>query len=130
MPALAHSYAVLYEGEAFQAALEGCADASGDLGTRGEVMAELAYQSWLRPTLWQQQPDRVQIDCWIAEAMELNRQPTEARVKALTAMTFAHASSDRVTDGQGTATEATRIAELLDRDDLRFLACLGQLGSR
>ena len=125
--ALAHSYAVLYEGEAFQAALEGCADASGDLGTRGEVMAELAYQSWLRPTLWQQQPDRAQIDRWIAEAMELNRQPTEARVKALTAMTFAHASSDRVTDGQGTATEATRIAELLDRDDLRFLACLGQL---
>ena len=43
--ALAHSYAVLYDGEAFQAALERCADLSDDLETRAEVVAELAYQS-------------------------------------------------------------------------------------
>ena len=82
---LAHAYAVLYDGEGFQRALEQAAELTDDPAVRGELIADLAYESHFRPTLWQRAPDAALVGRWVEEALALNQETTAGRVRALAA---------------------------------------------
>ena len=114
---IAHAHVLKFDGEAFWTAMEKALAATSDDATRGELYAELAYQTATRSGMWMHMPEPELVEGWIDKALELADPNSETRAKALIAR------ARWQPDEHGTAAiEASAIAERLGNLELRSSA--------
>jgi class 3 adenylate cyclase/tetratricopeptide (TPR) repeat protein len=104
-----HASALKYDGEAFVSAMEHALELGAP---KGEVYAELAYQTAQRAGMWQRQLDSSLVEGWIERAVADASDGTPARVRALVARGLWH-------DDLESAREAVATADRLGDAELR-----------
>lgn len=88
-----------------------------DRRTLAELYGELAFETSNRAGMWRRRPDRDLVDGWIAQALELADPGSEARLRALLALSYWNP------EGAADAPrEAVEIAERLGDPELRSYA--------
>ena len=109
-----------FRGREFWEAMERSLELTDDPLVQGETYSELGYQTSLRGGMWSRAPDQQVVSNWIERALELTPPSSTARVKALYASVFWEVRRAK-TDARllERADEAVRVAEELDRPELR-----------
>jgi DNA-binding SARP family transcriptional activator len=79
---IGHANALQFDGEACRAAMEKAIELGGP---SGELYTELALQTARRSGMWKQPPNRVIVDGWIDQALELAEEGSSMHAKALAA---------------------------------------------
>ena len=115
--AIAHAYALQYNGEAFWKAMGRAIDIADDPRIRAELHADLAYETALRSGMWRERPDKDLVDGWIEDALAGTEPDSAGRAKALIAL-----ASWNPTGGIDAAREATLVAERVGDAELRSMA--------
>lgn len=112
--ALGRANALKYDGERFWITMQRAIELCTDRARLAELYAELAFETSGRAGMWRRRPDRDLVDGWIAQALELAAPESEARLRALLALSFWNP------EGAGDASrEAVEIAERLSDAELR-----------
>ena len=106
---LGRAHALRYDGEAFWAALEHAIEHAADDYTRGELYAELAFETHNRAGMWPHRPSEELVDRWIEQALRLAEPGGAALARALVASAFSDPSNAGVP-----AEQAVAIAERLN----------------
>ncbi len=110
-------HALNFAGEPFWLAMQAAIDETDDDRVRGELYAEIAYESALRSGIWKEMPRAETVDDWVARALASTPPNSRPRAMALIAR-----SRWRPQAGPEAAIEASRIAEQLDDAALRSAA--------
>ncbi|HXV56438.1 MAG TPA: BTAD domain-containing putative transcriptional regulator [Gaiellaceae bacterium] len=106
--------ALRYDGDALWSAMQKAIELAASDELRGELYAELAFETAVRSGMWKRMPDLAVVDGWIETALELTAPDSAARARALIAKGFWNPF-----DGSGPAREASAIAERLGDVELR-----------
>jgi class 3 adenylate cyclase len=108
--------ALTFEGEAFWNAMQSSLAVCSDKATCADTLAELAFQTAIRSSMWARRPDRELVAGWIEQALEQSEPDSNARAKALIARSFWERNTPE------SAREASEIAERSGDVDLRSFA--------
>jgi DNA-binding SARP family transcriptional activator len=125
--ALGRAHALRHDGEAFWTALERALEHAGDDSTRGELYAELAFETCNRSGMWVRRPEAELVEQWVEQALALAEPDSAACGRALVTETFLSPAESR-----GSAERALDVATRLDDpallsaawDALRLVALL------
>jgi DNA-binding SARP family transcriptional activator/tetratricopeptide (TPR) repeat protein len=110
---LGRVHALRFDGEAFWTALGHAIQHAGDDRTRGELYADLAYETCNRSGMWARRPGAEVVDRWIEQASTLADPDSAASARAAIAYAFTDPASAR-----GSADRAAAIAEHLRDPEL------------
>lgn len=86
--AIGHANALLFDGQAFSAAMQQATELADSLEVKADLYAELAFQTLVRAGMWRALPDPTLVDGWINRALELAAPQTAPRAKALIARCY------------------------------------------
>jgi tetratricopeptide (TPR) repeat protein len=115
--AVARASILKFDGEGFWKAIQSSLETTHDRAARGDLYADLGFQTSLRSGMWRTKPDEEMVRGWIERALELADPGTSARAKALLAKAFMDPK-----DSDDLAREALAIADRLDDVGLRSFA--------
>jgi tetratricopeptide (TPR) repeat protein len=111
---IAHAHVLYFNGSAFAAALEEAITLVEGDPAAADLYAELAFQTMARAGMWGTPPPPGLVEGWIERTLELAKEDSSARAKALIARCYS--DYDKSLED---AAEASRIAERLEEPVLR-----------
>ncbi len=85
---IARANALSWEAEGFWSAMHRAIELADAADVKGDLYAELAFQTLVRSGMWRTVPDRELVDGWIDRALELTPPDTASRTKALIARCY------------------------------------------